>query len=108
MQNRLKKIPKNVGTYERAFLLFAAARISELPIKKINKQEVYTMTMRNKQELIQQMVSLLNALIEVEELPTTTPPPTNNEQNGNAHNQRMCAADQRAVRAYHSAVGSSE
>lgn len=38
------------------------------------------MTMRNKQELIQQVVNLLNALIEVEELPTTAPPPTINEQ----------------------------
>ena len=38
------------------------------------------MTMRNKQELIQQVVTLLNALIEVEELPTKTPPPTTNEQ----------------------------
>ena len=38
------------------------------------------MTMRNKQELIQQVVNLLNALIEVEELPTTTQPPTTNEQ----------------------------
>ena len=37
------------------------------------------MTMRNKQELIQQVVNLLNALIEVEELPTTLPL-TNNEQ----------------------------
>lgn len=37
------------------------------------------MTMRNKQELIQQVVNLLNALIEVEEVPTTAPPP-NNEQ----------------------------
>ena len=37
------------------------------------------MTMRNKQELIQQVVTLLNTLIEVEELPTT-PPPTTNEQ----------------------------
>lgn len=38
------------------------------------------MTMRNKQELIQQVVNLLNAMIEVEELPPTPPPPTNNEQ----------------------------
>lgn len=38
------------------------------------------MTMRNKQELIQQIVNLLNAMIEVEELPPTSPPPTNNEQ----------------------------
>lgn len=37
------------------------------------------MTMRNKQELIQQVVNLLNAMIEVEELPTA-PPPTINEQ----------------------------
>ena len=35
------------------------------------------MTMRNKQELIQQVVNLLNALIEVEEHPTTAPPPNN-------------------------------
>ena len=32
------------------------------------------MTMRNKQELIQQVVNLLNAMIEVEELPSTTQP----------------------------------
>ena len=31
------------------------------------------MTMRNKQELIQQVVNLLNTLIEVEELPTAPP-----------------------------------
>ena len=37
------------------------------------------MTMRNKQELIQQVVNLLNALIEVEEYPTA-PPPQNNDQ----------------------------
>ncbi|MDE7362497.1 MAG: helix-turn-helix domain-containing protein [Oscillospiraceae bacterium] len=37
------------------------------------------MTMRNKQELIQQVVNLLNALIEVDELPTALPP-TSNEQ----------------------------
>ncbi len=37
------------------------------------------MTMKNKQELIQQVVSILNTLIEVEELPTA-PPLTNNEQ----------------------------
>ena len=37
------------------------------------------MTMRNKQELIQQVVNLLNALIEVEEL-TTASPPSINEQ----------------------------
>lgn len=37
------------------------------------------MTMRNKQELIQQVVNLLNALIEVEEHPTA-PPPSTNEQ----------------------------
>lgn len=30
------------------------------------------MTMRNKQELIQQVITLLNAMIEVEELPPTT------------------------------------
>ena len=36
------------------------------------------MTMRNKQELIQQVVNLLNALIEVEELPAVPPP--NNDQ----------------------------
>ena len=36
------------------------------------------MTMRNKQ-LIQQMVDFLNALIEVEELPTTAPPPNNDQ-----------------------------
>ena len=36
------------------------------------------MTMRNKQELIQQMVNLLSAMIEVEELSSTTPP--SNEQ----------------------------
>ena len=36
------------------------------------------MTMRNKQELIQQVVNLLNALIEVEEHPTALPP--NNDQ----------------------------
>ncbi len=32
------------------------------------------MTMRNKQELIQQVIALLNAMIEVEELPPTVPP----------------------------------
>ncbi len=37
------------------------------------------MTMRNKQELIQQVVNLLNTLIEVEELPTA-PPTSINEQ----------------------------
>ena len=37
------------------------------------------MTMRNKQELIQQVVNLLSAMIEVEELPTA-PLPTINEQ----------------------------
>ena len=47
--------------------------------KNFNKQEVYTMTMRNKQELIQQVVNLLNALIGVEELPTA-PSPSINEQ----------------------------
>lgn len=36
------------------------------------------MTMRNKQELIQQVVNLLSAMIEVEELPSTMPP--SNEQ----------------------------
>ena len=36
------------------------------------------MTMRNKQELIQQVVNLISAMIEVEELPSTTPP--SNEQ----------------------------
>lgn len=36
------------------------------------------MTMRNKQELIQQVVNLLNAMIEVEEQPPAPPP--NNEQ----------------------------
>lgn len=35
------------------------------------------MTMKSKQELIQQIVNLLNALIEVEEIPTTAPPPIN-------------------------------
>ncbi len=38
------------------------------------------MTMRNKQELIQQVVNLLNALIEVEELPTAPPTTSINEQ----------------------------
>ena len=37
------------------------------------------MTMRSKQELIQQVVNLLNTLIEVEEVQTTAPSP-NNEQ----------------------------
>lgn len=37
------------------------------------------MTMKNKQELIQQVISLLNVLIEVEELPTA-PPPITKEQ----------------------------
>jgi len=36
------------------------------------------MTMRNKQELIQQVVNLLSAMIEVEEPPSITPP--SNEQ----------------------------
>ena len=36
------------------------------------------MTMRNKQELIQQVVNLLSVMIEVEELPSITPP--SNEQ----------------------------
>ena len=34
--------------------------------------------MRNKQELIHQVINLLNAIIEVEEIPST--PPTSNEQ----------------------------
>lgn len=37
------------------------------------------MTMRNKQELIQQVVNLLNALIEVEELPTILSPSINEQ-----------------------------
>ena len=37
------------------------------------------MTMRNKQELIQQVVNLLNAMIEVEELSPTLPPPNNDQ-----------------------------
>lgn len=37
------------------------------------------MTMRNKQELIQQVVNLLNAMIEVEELPSAPPPPSNEQ-----------------------------
>ena len=37
------------------------------------------MTIRNKQELIQQVVNLLNALIEVDELPPTAPPPNNDQ-----------------------------
>ena len=37
------------------------------------------MTMKNKQELIQQVVNLLNALIEVEELPPTAPLPRNEQ-----------------------------
>ena len=37
------------------------------------------MTMKNKQELIQQIVNLLNALIEVEEHPTTALPPNNDQ-----------------------------
>lgn len=37
------------------------------------------MTMRNKQELIQRVVDLLNAMIAVEESPPASPPP-NNEQ----------------------------
>lgn len=36
------------------------------------------MTMRNKQDLIQQVVNLLNAMIEVEELPSA-PPPSNDQ-----------------------------
>ena len=61
------------------FSQFAAAEYPNSLSKKFNRQEVYTMTMKNKQELIQQVVNLLNALIEVEELPTA-PPPTTNEQ----------------------------
>ena len=37
------------------------------------------MTMRNKQELIQQVVNLLNAMIEVEELPSVPLPPSNDQ-----------------------------
>ena len=37
------------------------------------------MTMKSKQELIQQVVNLLNALIEVEELSTTSSPPNNDQ-----------------------------
>ena len=37
------------------------------------------MTMRNKQELIQQVVNLLNALIKVAELPSTLPPSINEQ-----------------------------
>lgn len=37
------------------------------------------MTMRNKQELIQQVVNLLNAMIEVEELTPTQSPPSNEQ-----------------------------
>ena len=37
------------------------------------------MTMRNKRELIQQVVNLLNAMIEVEELPSTTQPPSSDK-----------------------------
>lgn len=37
------------------------------------------MTMKNKQELIQQVVNLLNALIEVEEHQTAPPPPNNDQ-----------------------------
>ena len=37
------------------------------------------MTMKSKQELIQQVVNLLNALIEVKELPPTAPPPRNEQ-----------------------------
>lgn len=37
------------------------------------------MTMRNKQELIQQVVNLLNTLIEVEERPTALPPLINEQ-----------------------------
>lgn len=35
------------------------------------------MTKRNKQELIQQVVNLLNAMITVEESPSAIPPPSN-------------------------------
>ena len=74
----LKKMRKNVGTSERYFfLLFAAAE--NIPFKKNNKQEDYIMTMRNKQELIRQVITLLNAMIEVEELPPTQPPPSNEQ-----------------------------
>ena len=37
------------------------------------------MTMKSKQELIQQVVNLLNAMIEVEELSTTSSPPNNDQ-----------------------------
>ena len=37
------------------------------------------MTMRNKQELIQQVVNLLNALIKVEELSTASQPTSNDQ-----------------------------
>ena len=37
------------------------------------------MTMKNKQELIQLVVNLLNAMIKVEELPSAPPPPSNDQ-----------------------------
>lgn len=37
------------------------------------------MTMKTKQELIQQVINLLNAMIEVEELSPTQPPPSNDQ-----------------------------
>ena len=37
------------------------------------------MTMRNKQELIRQVLNLLNAMIEVEELPYASPLPSNKQ-----------------------------
>lgn len=37
------------------------------------------MTMRNKQELIQRVVNLLNAMIAVEEQPSAIPPPNNGQ-----------------------------
>lgn len=51
----------------------------QISLSKNIKQEDYIMTMRNKQELIQQVVNLLNAMIEVEELPSA-PPQLSNEQ----------------------------
>lgn len=78
LRNRVYKTQKIVGTSERFFfLLFAAAE--NIPFKKINKQEDYIMTMKNKQELIQQIITLLNAMIEVEESPPTQPPPGNEQ-----------------------------
>ena len=47
--------------------------------KKIQQIGGHTMTMRNKQELIQQVVNLLNAMIDAEEL-QSAPPQTSNEQ----------------------------